>query len=128
MPADDYSEGIQGAGSSWEDGVQTDEAKNNYQGGATSDAADDYESAAGASGDAYAEGVAEYAGIDANDVTVDGDYESGASSAGSEWRQGVSNSGDKWAAGVQGKGQKYEENAAESAAEWFSGYVEGVQD
>jgi hypothetical protein len=128
MPANDYSEGIDGAGSAWEDGVDTDEAKNSYQSGATSDTAEDYEDAAGDAGDAYAEGVAEYAGIDEGDVTVDSDYEDGASEAGSNWQQGVSGAGEDWADGVQGKGDKYEENAADSAQEWFSGYVEGVQD
>lgn len=126
MPAEDYEQGVSGAGDAWEQGVQDDQAQQNYQSGATEDAASDYENEASQSGDEYAEGVANYLGINENDVTVDNEYESGVSSAGNSWQQGVQRSGEKWAAGVQGKGDEYERNAAEAADEWMAGYREGV--
>lgn len=125
MPAEDYEQGVQGAGSAWEQGVEG--RGSDYEGGATEDAANEYQSNASASGDSYAAGIAEYLGIDSDQVTVDDEYESGVSGAGSAWRQGVQGSGDRWEEGVQGKGSEYEQAAAEAGDDWFAGYREGVQ-
>lgn len=129
MPADDYRDGIEGAGSAWKEEVDTDEAENNYEGGATNDAADDYQSNASASSDAYAEGLADYLGISANDVGTASSYANGVSEAGAAWREGVSRSGGKWRRGVsRASASDYEEAAAAAADDWFQNFSEGVQE
>lgn len=129
MPADDYSDGMDGAGQTWKDRVDTDESESNYEGGATSEAADNYEQNAGEAGDSYAEGVASYFGVDETDVQVDDDYESGVRDAGSSWQQGVSASGEKWRDGVsRADASEYEQSAKDAAQDWFNNAKEGIQD
>jgi hypothetical protein len=127
MPANDYSDGIDGAGQKWKDRVDTEQSQDAYEGGATGDASDDYETNAGNAGDEYAAGIADYLGVDENDIDVDGDYESGVSGAGSAWQSGVQASGERWRNGVQGAdASEYEENAKAASNAWFENYKKGV--
>ena len=127
MPADDY-EVTQEDASRWSSAVQDEESQQAFEGSATNENASEYEQNASAAGDDYAEGVAEYIGADPDDITVDGEYTSGVSDAGSSWRDGVSASGERWADGVQGKESEYVEGAQGAQQTWFNNYVEGVQD
>lgn len=128
MPASDYQDGVQGAGQTWQERVDTEDSEEAYEDGATSEAASNYESEAGASRSEYESGIAEYLGIDEEDVTVGGAYSSGVEGAGDSWRDGVSESGSKWRDGVQRTdANEWEQAASDAADEWFDGYTEGVQ-
>lgn len=126
MAADDYEVTSDDA-QNWADRVQEESSKTDFEGSGTQEAQTKYQDNAGDAGDAYAAGVAAYIGEDASSVTVDGDYEDGASEAGSDWANGISGAGERWAGGVQGKQDEYQENANARAQAWFSNYAAGVQ-
>ena len=129
MSSEDYADGVQGAGSKWQAGANSDEAESSYEGGATSEAADEYQTNASAAGSSYAAGVAEYIGADPDDITTSTEYTNGVQDAGQAWQDGVSGSGAKWRSGIQQtSASEYEQRAQESAEEWYEGYVEGVSE
>ena len=127
MSADDYRQGVSGAGSAWKEEVDTDESEQNYQNGATEDAASEYQSNASAAGDSYAAGIASYLGVNEDQVTTGSAYTQGVGEAGAAWREGVGRSGGKWRRGVSRASAQDYEDAAEAAAEdWMEGYRQGV--
>lgn len=128
MPADDLREGVQGKGSKWKNNVNTDQSQSNYEGGATQDAAGDYETNASNAGSSYASGLADYYGISEDDVATESDYTSGVQDAGDSWRSGVSQSGERWRSGVQQADEgEWEDNTAAAADKWFDNARSGVQ-
>lgn len=128
MPAEDLRDGVQGKGSKWKNNVNTDQARQNYEGGANQEAANEYEEEASQSGTEYAEGLADYFGISEDEVATQGAYTSGVQDAGSDWQTGVSQNGDKWSSGVQQADEnEWENNTAEAAEEWFNNAREGIQ-
>lgn len=126
MPAEDFSNGVEGSGQKWKDRVNTDEAESSYESGATSDAADAYEQAASDSRNEYEDGVADYFGIDSSEVQTGDEYANGVQGAGSSWSQGVQGSGDRWRDGIQrADANEWEQATADAASEWFNNSKEG---
>ena len=128
MPADDLREGVQGKGSKWKNNVNTDQSEQNYESGANSESAEDYETNASNAGSDYASGLADYYGISEDEVATESAYTSGVQDAGDDWQSGVSRSGERWRSGVQQADEnEWEENTAAAADKWFDNAREGVQ-
>lgn len=127
MSADDLKKGVDGAGDTWKEEVDTDQAQSNYEGGATSQAAEDYEDNASGSQSAFEEGLAEYLNVDEDDISIGSSWSSAVGEAGGEWSDGVGESGAKWRRGVQRTdADTWEENTKAKASEWFSEFKDGA--
>lgn len=130
MPADatDYQEGVEGAGSTWQSGVQDEQAQQRFSSGADNEAATEWEQNASAAGDDYASGLADYLGVSEDDITTAGDFTGGIDEdASSEWQSRTSESAEKWADRVQAtSAQEYEQAAVDAADDWATEFEEGV--
>lgn len=127
MPAEDLREGVQGKGSKWKNNVNTDQSEQNYESGANSESANQYEQNASNAGSTYAAGLAEYLGVDEDEIATESSYTSGVQDAGSEWQQGVSQSGQRWRSGVQQADEnEWEENTAAASDKWFDNFRKGA--
>lgn len=132
MAADgeDYTDGVTGASSDYSTGVGRDKAKEDFENSATEDKADDWSTNAKQATDEYNEGVAEYLGIDVDDMntTPSSNYTTGIDDdAENDWQSGVSGAGEKWQENAQNSSSKYEENAKDSGEEWAEGYLSAYE-
>ena len=112
----------------WSDRVQDEDSRQSFENAATSDNGDKWADNASDSGDAYAQGVADYIGSDASDIGVADEYEDGCQDNGDAWTNGLSGTSDRWANGVEGAEDAYREGTEGAGQEWFSNYVEGVEE
>lgn len=120
--ADDFSEGVSGAGQKWKDRVDTDRAEGNFSGGITSDAASDLTDNAKESSDDYAENLAAAFGIDSVDNSVASEWESSMNSdAENNWQTRTSDASEDWRDGVsRTDASDWEESTSEQAQNWFN--------
>jgi hypothetical protein len=125
-----YEDGVEGKGSKWESGIDSDRAEQNFEAGITSDNAEKLSDNAAEEVDAYTNNVAEAFGISSDEVAVADDWEDGVTSeeAQTNWQNNTSGTGEKWRDNADGQGGKWEDNSMDASQEWLDEAKKGLKD